>query len=153
MNYEMLFAEHRDKRVSAALIGVGEFGASLIAQAKRIDMLDLRVLCDRDETRALAALDQSGIAPDDVVVCETALVALQALRDDKVVVVTDAGLINALPVDIIVEATGVPEAAARNARTAIENGRHVAIVSKEVDSVVGPILHHLAHQALSLIHI
>jgi len=147
MNYEMLFAEHRDKRVSAALIGVGEFGASLIAQSRSIAMLELRVLCDRDAARALAALQQSGIAADDIAVCDNADLALGALDKGKIVVITDAALIDQMPVDIVVEATGVPEVAAQNARAAIDRGRHVAIVSKEADSVVGPILHHLATEA------
>lgn len=35
---------------------------------------------------------------------------------------------------------------AKNAKTAIEHGKHVAMVSKEPDSAVGPILKHLAEQ-------
>ena len=147
MNYEMLFAGHQDKRVRAALIGVGEFGASLIGQARSIPMLEIPVLCDRDEHRAVAALLDGGIAPSDVAICDTVFAALKALADGKTVIVTDAGLIDLLPIDIIVEATGVPEVAARNALAAIERGRHVAIVSKEADSVVGPILHHKAIEA------
>jgi predicted homoserine dehydrogenase-like protein len=144
MNYEMFFAGHQDKRVRAALIGVGEFGASLIAQARSIPMLEIPVLCDRNEQRAVAALLDCGVAPTDLAICDTVFAALKALADDKTVIVTDAGLIDLLPIDIIVEATGVPEVAARNAMAAIERGRHVAMVSKEADSVVGPVLHHKA---------
>jgi len=147
MNYEMLFAGHQDKRVRAALIGVGEFGASLIGQARSIPMLEIPVLCDRDEHRAVAALLDSGVTPSDVAICDTVFSALKALADGKTIVVTDDSLVDLLPIDIIVEATGVPEVAARNAMAAIERGRHVAMVSKEADSVVGPILHHKASEA------
>jgi predicted homoserine dehydrogenase-like protein len=45
-----------------------------------------------------------------------------------------------LPFDILVEASGQPEAGAVMAMAAIGHGKHVALVSKEVDSVVGPLL-------------
>jgi predicted homoserine dehydrogenase-like protein len=51
----------------------------------------------------------------------------------------------------VVEATGDPEVAAHNALLAIEAGRHVAMVSKEADGVVGPILAHRAGAA-GLVH-
>jgi len=147
MNYEMLFAGHREARVCTALIGVGEFGASLIAQARSIDMLDLRVLCDQDRDRARAALRAAGIDAADVEDCEDADAAKAGLAAGKFVVIGDAAIIDDLPVDIVVEATGVPEVAARNASAAIARSRHVAIVSKEADSVVGPILHKMAVEA------
>ena len=46
----------------------------------------------------------------------------------------------ALPIEIIVEATGDSEAGARFALAAIEAGHGVAMVSKEAECVVGPIL-------------
>ena len=46
----------------------------------------------------------------------------------------------ALPIEIVVEATGDPEAGARFALAAIEAGHVVAMVSKEAECVVGPIL-------------
>jgi predicted homoserine dehydrogenase-like protein len=51
-----------------------------------------------------------------------------------------------LPFEVLIEATGNPEVGARHCRLAIEAGRHVALVSKEVDSVIGPGLGHLARQ-------
>ena len=52
-----------------------------------------------------------------------------------------------LPIDIIVESTGVPEVGARYGLMAIEHGKHLAMVSKDVDIVVGPILKHMADKA------
>ena len=45
-----------------------------------------------------------------------------------------------------VVARGLSEAGARHGRIAIEAGHHLVLVSKEVDSVVGPYLAHLARQ-------
>ena len=45
-----------------------------------------------------------------------------------------------LPLDVLVESSGAPEASAAAAELAIERGMHVVMVSKETDSVVGSIL-------------
>jgi predicted homoserine dehydrogenase-like protein len=52
-----------------------------------------------------------------------------------------------LPLDAIVESTGNPEAGARHAAAAIQAGQHVAMVTKEADSVIGPVLNQLAEKA------
>ncbi|MEO8281732.1 MAG: homoserine dehydrogenase, partial [Ideonella sp.] len=58
----------------------------------------------------------------------------------------DVSVALGLPLDLLVEATGHPEFGARHARLAIEAGLHVALASKEVDSVVGSELARLAQQ-------
>jgi predicted homoserine dehydrogenase-like protein len=147
MNFEMLFAGADDKPVKAALIGVGEFGASLIAQGQRMKSLNVRVLCDQDTARAQAAAVAAGVDADQISICDTIKSAQSAYHAGKTVILEDANLIDDLNIDIVVEATGVPEVAASNAIAAIDHGRHVAMVSKEADSVVGPILHHRAQAA------
>jgi predicted homoserine dehydrogenase-like protein len=52
-----------------------------------------------------------------------------------------------VPLDVIVECTGSPEAGARHADLAIKHGKHVAMVNKETDSVIGPMLKRLADRA------
>jgi len=51
-----------------------------------------------------------------------------------------------LPLDVIVESTGIAEAGASYALAAIDHGKHVAMGNKEADSAVGPILQHLAQR-------
>jgi predicted homoserine dehydrogenase-like protein len=52
-----------------------------------------------------------------------------------------------LPLDVVVEATGAPEAGARHGLAAIQNGKHVVMVSKETAAVVGPLLAAKAREA------
>jgi predicted homoserine dehydrogenase-like protein len=56
------------------------------------------------------------------------------------VVVPDGGLLAELPLDVVVEATGDPEVGAANAVAAIDAGKHLVMVTKEADSVIGPLL-------------
>jgi predicted homoserine dehydrogenase-like protein len=137
--------------VRAGLIGIGEFGMTLLAQARRIPGFSVPVLCDLDAAKATATFADAGLDPADLVTCESQGAAEAALARGQSVLVTDRALVFALPVDVVVEATGDPEVAAQNALLAIEAGRHVVMVSKEADGVVGPILAHKA-RAAGLVH-
>ena len=68
----------------------------------------------------------------------------QAWTAGKYIAAADLAIVVGLPIDVVVEATGNPEAGARHSRLAIEAGHHVVLVSKEVDSVVGSYLAQLA---------
>lgn len=145
MNYERLFADFHGKVVRAGLIGVGQFGATLIAQAQNIPMLSVPAVCDRATDRAEAACRAAGI--DNVRICESVGDAEGALEDGATVVLRDYDHLVDLPLDVIVEATGNPEAAAGSGTAAIDAGKHLVIASKEAESVVGPLLSHRAREA------
>lgn len=140
-----------DAPVRAGLIGVGEFGRSLLAQSRAIPALTLPVLCDRDPARAADACREIVGGAQDVLVCASRRAALAAIEAGGIAVVEDGALLMDLPVDIVVEATGEPEVAAANAAAALDHGKHVAMVSKEADCVVGPILDRTARRA-GLVH-
>jgi predicted homoserine dehydrogenase-like protein len=53
------------------------------------------------------------------------------------VVVQDAEILMDLPLHVIVTATRVPEAAARYGAQAIDHGKHLVMIDKEAESVVG----------------
>lgn len=145
MNYEALLAA-RERPVRAGLIGAGEFGRSLIVQSRAVAGLELSVVCDHDVARARDALGQAGFSESELTFCESAPEATRAIEAGKRVVTADAAVCAAAPIDVLVEATGNPEAAVANVLAAIENRRHVAMVTKEGDSVVGPWLHARARE-------
>lgn len=140
MNYEALFADATHREVTAALIGVGEFGSTLIAQSLRIPGLRIPVLCDQAPERVIRSLRRLGIESDRIAICETRSAAEQAVRAGRYAIVASGAMAAELPVDIVIEATGSPLAAAENARHAIDAGRHLAMVTKEAESVIGPAL-------------
>jgi predicted homoserine dehydrogenase-like protein len=130
-----------------ALIGVGQFGLTLLSQSLRLASLALPVLCDRDVKRVIDGCLAAGMARADLAVVATVSEGLQALESHRTVVTEDPSVAVALPVDVVVEATGNAEAGARNCLAAIGEGRHVVLVTKETDSVVGPLLSLKARQA------
>ncbi len=146
MNYQALFARS-NKIARAALIGVGEFGRSLVSQSRGIDNLDIRVLCDRDLRAAREACRRAGIPDDAIALSDSPASARKHFDRGHCVLVEDSRLVMELPVDIVVEATGNPEAGAANAAAALAAGKHVAMATKEADSVIGPLLHRRARDA------
>ncbi|MDR0441008.1 MAG: flagellar biosynthesis protein FlgA [Candidatus Accumulibacter sp.] len=145
MNYLDYFSPAQ-RPVEACVIGSGGFGRSFIAQGLRVPLMNVRVAVDIDAAVAAKSFVAVGIAPDEVAVCASPDAAARAWADGKYVAAADFDVVAGLPLDVIVEATGNPEAGARHARMAIESARHLALVSKEVDSVIGPYLAALARR-------
>ena len=127
MNYHGLFKNENLPQIRVALVGVGDFGATLLDQARNIEKIDITVICDKDEQRMRDAVRDSGMASPPMMVTDIT-------ADD-------------LPgFDVLVEATGQPEAAATIAEWAIGKGCHIVLASKEAGIVVGPILNRMAKQ-------
>ena len=129
----------------AALVGAGQFGASLLGQVERTPMLDVPVVCGLVIERAKDSFLAAGYAEDDIIIAEVTSASSTALESGKRVVLAEALLIDEIPVDIVVQSTGNPEAAAQIGLAALSAGKHLAMVSEETDSVIGPELARRAH--------
>jgi predicted homoserine dehydrogenase-like protein len=136
-----------DRVARVGIIGTGHYATAVITQSPYVPRLHVTAVCDLDVDAARQALRRAGFADEACAVCHGREEALRAIERGQRVIAPDASLLMELPVDVIVESTGVPEAGARHAREAIRHGKHVAMVSKETDVVVGPILKHLADRA------
>jgi predicted homoserine dehydrogenase-like protein len=124
MNLSRLAAE-RDRPVRAALIGAGKFGSMFLSQVPTIAGLEVAVIADLDPDRARAACRNVGW--DDALIAATRF--------------TESGIAAAAAdVDVVIEATGNPEAGIRHAEAAIAAGRHIVMVNVEADVLAGPAL-------------
>jgi len=124
MNLSRLAAE-RDRPVRAALIGAGKFGSMFLSQVPTIAGLEVAVIADLDPDRARAACRNVGW--DDARIAATQF--------------TESGIAAAsADVDVVIEATGNPEAGIRHAEAAIAAGRHIVMVNVEADVLAGPAL-------------
>jgi len=133
--------------VSAAVIGVGHFATALVTQSASMSRLDVQAVADLDAEAGMRAFRLAGVDEKDIVRVDTAKGARDAWESGRRIVAEDPSLLMDLPVDIVVEATGLPEAGARHAVMAIQAGKHLAMVSKDLDIVVGPILKRMADDA------
>jgi predicted homoserine dehydrogenase-like protein len=137
--------------VRVALIGAGRFGTTVAAQVGQMPSLRLDVICDlRAESArgawganggnatAERALVLSGAAARDVAT---------AVDEGRPVITDDVDAAVSAPVDVVVEATGLPEIAARTALGAIRAKHHVVMVTVEADVLLGSLLRRYADAA------
>jgi predicted homoserine dehydrogenase-like protein len=144
MNLGLLLTERGPAVVRYALSGAGGgFGRTLLAQTLRMESVRPALLCDLDTTRVTALLHELGYDPATILVCADAA-AVAAAPDDAIVIVATPELLDPERYDVLVEGTGSPAAGYRMAHAALTAGRDVAMVSKEVDSVVGVSLARVA---------
>lgn len=148
MIYHQLFAKFApDQTVRAGIIGTGHYATAIVTQSADMPRLTVPIVADIDLDSARRAFQQAGLPDDQIVACDTRAQALQTIESGQAAIVQDAALLMDLPLDVIVEATGHAEAGARYASAAIAQGKHVAMVNKEADLTVGPILKRLADRA------
>lgn len=130
--------------IRVGLIGAGKFTAMYLAQALTTPGVHILGVADLDRRRAVESFRRAGwpeerfAAPD----FDT------ALRSGGTVLTEDAHALIAAPgLDIVVEATGQPRAAAEHCLAAIAARRNVIMVSVEADVVAGPLLAARAREA------
>jgi predicted homoserine dehydrogenase-like protein len=140
----LLEREAAGRPVTVGLIGAGKFGTMFLTQARRTRGMHLVGLADLDVARARAQL-RSADWPDEAFAARS---LGEALKTRATHVTPDAAALIACPeIEVIVEATGVPEAGIRHALMAIEQGKHIVMVNVEADAVAGPLLARRAKEA------
>ena len=137
----------REEPVRAGVIGAGLFGTNLVHQLERSPGMTTAAIADIDPQKAESALESAGVSPTAVRRVEDVTTADTVIADGERAVLEDGLDLVRADVDVVVEATGLPAVGARHAYAAIEQGRHVVMVTVEADTVVGPILADLAESA------
>jgi predicted homoserine dehydrogenase-like protein len=131
--------------VRVGLVGAGQMGTGLVAQVERIAGMQVAAIADVRQEQADAAFARAG-AGTAVHGDDPANLA-EAIGNGRRVTVPDARLLTALPVDVIVEATGVPNVGAEVAFHALLAGKDVALLNVETDVTIGYLLGSIARRA------
>ena len=121
MNYQKLFQSKGVTNVG--LIGTGAFGRSFLVQARLISDIRVPVVCDQDLEIAENACLQAGMAPEELKICHTVSEANDTIASGKTAVVSDALLLMDQAIEVVIEASGMPEAGANHALAVIEGQR------------------------------
>jgi predicted homoserine dehydrogenase-like protein len=140
----LLEREAAGRPVTVGLIGAGKFGTMFLTQVRRTRGMHLVGLADLDVARARSQL-HSADWPEEAYAARS---LGDALKMRATHVTTDAAALIGCPdIEVIVEATGVPEAGIRHALAAIGHGKHIVMVNVEADAVAGPLLARRAKEA------
>lgn len=128
--------------VRVGLVGAGQMGRGFVAQVRRIAGMEVVAVADIDLARATGALQAAGI--EDVTTGDDHGKLSSLVDDGGTVAVTDPALLTALPVDMVIDATGVPEIGAQIALRSLLAGKHVGLLNVETDVTVGWLLSRIA---------
>jgi predicted homoserine dehydrogenase-like protein len=138
-------AENRPVRVG--LIGAGEMGTDIVTQIGLMPGIEIAAVADLRAERALEAFAIAG-TPDGAAPCEDARGVERTIGAGKAAVVPDASLVTGCDlVDVVIDATGSPNAGARLATQTIAAGKHIVMMNVEADVTIGAWLRREAEKA------
>ena len=146
MDYTKLLNDKSGKVSRVGIIGATKgYGYTLLAQIPTVAHMQLRVICSRHTDECVDVLTEIGYDPASIVVCRTEE-EIRAAAEDVIIVTPDYRLVMECGITAMVECTGNTKVSSDAAMIALKKGINVYMVSKETDSVCGPILHQMAEK-------
>lgn len=133
--------------ITVGLVGAGQMGEGLVVQMESMPGMEARVVADTGSGRAVDVLRNAGVDPDQIVATDDQDTAVRALDAGRRVATANAAIAWSEPIDIAVEATGIPEVGAWAAQQAILARKHVLQMNVEADATVGYLLRRMANAA------
>jgi predicted homoserine dehydrogenase-like protein len=124
--------------IRIGLVGVGQMGAGIVAQSAHIPGLDIAALADINIARATDALRRAGVSASAEV--DDHDKAAQVIHDGGVVVTRYGDMLPSLPLEVVVEATGIPEVGARVGLASAMARTHLISMNVEADVTIGRLL-------------
>ncbi len=147
MNYRQRLQQRMGdtgRPLRVGLIGAGQMGRGFAAQLLKMPGVSLAAVFDVQRDRAVEAFEQAGITPSSATDPDR---AARAVENGESVAMGGVEEIGALPLDIVVEATGVPDVGARTAIDALASGMDYATLNVEQDVTVGRYMLRLAEES------
>jgi predicted homoserine dehydrogenase-like protein len=146
LNKDLQQREASGAPVRIGLVGAGQMGTDVVAETRMMKGISVVITADIDIERAREAYE-IGQVPGEVSVVESPDQADAAVAAGKLVATRDYRVVTDMrSIDVMLEATGVPEVGARAALRAARAGHHVAMMNVETDITVGPILRWYAEK-------
>jgi predicted homoserine dehydrogenase-like protein len=119
-------------------------GVDVVAQVTRMKGIEVVAIADIEIGRAKAAYEIAG-ANVQTTLADSARQADKFVSKGTYVYASDYRIITDMKsIDVMLEATGVPEIGARAAIRSARSSQHLAMMNVETDITVGPLLHRYA---------
>jgi len=140
--------EKEGREVRIGVVGTGQMGSGLVNLISQIKGMEVVALAEIDIEKAILVFESIGLKRKEIIVSEDFSQCDEALAGGRRVVTGEARALASLHfIDVIVEATGVPEVGARVAFEAINHKKDIIMMNLEADVTVGPLLARLARTA------
>ncbi|GAH91815.1 unnamed protein product, partial [marine sediment metagenome] len=173
LNKKLKSLASNGKSIKVAIAGVGQMGRSLVSHIRELDGMQVLAAVDQDIGRITGILKELDIGYDEMVLVESknkvnlennniSTITIEDSRldisirkklnqltgEDKLIVADDLAVLFVLnDVDVIVDATGSPEAGAYIASNAISCKKHIVTLNVEADVTIGPLFKKMADKA------
>ena len=134
--------------IKVSLVGAGLMGKGLVSQMMLVKGMMPSLVVSHKIEDAIKAYTLAGVSRDDIKIAAN-LEDINVAMENNKFVVTDVTDLASKPnlIDVVVDATGVPNTGAKLAFDSILNRKHIVMLNVEADVVVGPILSKLAKSA------
>ncbi|WP_129732087.1 NAD(P)H-dependent oxidoreductase [Ectobacillus funiculus] len=130
---QLLERERANEPIKVGVIGAGQMGFGMIAQISSIPGMAVTGISDINVEAAQRAADYYNS---------------KAAKKEQIIVTNDfRQVIQASNVEVIVDATGVPEVGANISLEALRSKKHLVLLNVEVDITIGSIMHQLFDNA------
>jgi predicted homoserine dehydrogenase-like protein len=126
---KLLQREKENSPIRVGVIGAGQMGFGMIAQISRIPGMSVTGICDMNLEAAKKAGDFYH--------------SQSAYRNTMVISSDYRNVIQSPNVDVVVDATGVPEVGAKISLEALRSKKHIVLLNVEVDITIGSIMNQL----------
>lgn len=137
-----------NKPIRVGIIGAGKFGSGLVVQLSQVRGMQACAVADINLDHARHAYTASRLPEEAIRIVKNVEELNEAIRSGKRAITQDGLLIAASDlIDVVVEATGIPEVGARIAFHTLTHNKHLVMVNVETDVTVGPFLKRLADNA------
>jgi len=146
LNQELLERHRENKPVRIGMIGAGQMGIDVVAEVTMMKGIDVVATADIDINRAKSAYEIAGMKDAPVRASSTAQ-ADELVADGKRIFTDDYRVVTSMQeIDVMLEATGVPDVGAKAALLSACAGRQLAMMNVETDITVGPLLNWYAQK-------
>ncbi|WP_047982679.1 NAD(P)H-dependent oxidoreductase [Ornithinibacillus contaminans] len=145
INRKLAELESKGSYIKVGLVGAGQMGRGMISQIESMKGMRVVITADLIVDNITHAYEHAGLSRSEIVTADTLEEASNAVQNNKVVATSNMKLVTTLPeVDVVVDATGVPNIGAEIAWDSILNKKHIVMLNVEADVTVGPLLKKMA---------
>ena len=139
--------DENKKHIKVAVIGAGLMGKGLVSQLRRVKGMLPSVVASNSVKDSVIAFHMAGIDDDKITIANTLSELNLAMEMGNFVATNNWELAaRSNLIDVVVDATGVPNTGARIAKLCIEIKKHIVMLNVEADVVVGPYLPKMANE-------
>lgn len=174
LNKKLRNLKNDGKSIKVAIAGVGQMGRGLISHIRELGSMQVLAIANRDINRITAILKELEISDDEIILVggrnklglENDNISKIIIEENssldgeirerlnrlaeknKIIVADDLRILFVISnVDVVIDATGSPEAGAYIASTAISYKKHIVTLNVETDVTIGLLLKKLADEA------